>query len=306
LTAELFLSPIPDLVPPLEPNKRRGGYTAFNKFFVKSCFSEHVETTTRSPEGYLSERPADPSRRRRANGIQRGEYTVWLGFVPHLLLLICVGSTFSKVARCGLPGRWGVLLAHDPVHNRFIPTRPVYRGFWLYWPCAAFGPSWDFRPELLLPGLGRIVAKFAIHILLDANLLAFGGPRNLQFVWHRTAAPEMHSAAPGVIEAIRTARRIYIPYTHWKALCWNFMRFSPAARYSTGVDLRLPSPGTMVLLSIAPEGGVDLVPAKLPPGSTAGLTYLGNADSQPIFAQGGGARNLGKKEPSVYPASRTD
>ena len=33
-TAELFLSPIPDLVPPIDQEQRRSSYMAFNRFFM--------------------------------------------------------------------------------------------------------------------------------------------------------------------------------------------------------------------------------------------------------------------------------
>jgi len=107
----------------------------------------------------------------------------------------------------------------------------------------------------------------------------------------------MHSSAPSVVEAIRAARRIYIPYTHWEVLYWNFMRFNPAATYSTGVDLRMPDRATMLLLSVAREGGIDFFPARLPAGATTGLLYIGDADSQPIYAQGGGVETSHPSKP---------
>jgi hypothetical protein len=288
-TAELFVSPIPDLPPPVNPYDRKNTYAAFNKFFMKCCFSDLVETTKRSPEGYLFEGPADP------DGAWPTEYTVWLGFMPHLLLLVCIAGVLTRkvpataIAIAGAFFIWHVTYA---VENRFIPSASVYYSFPAVLAFAALGPAWDFaRSSRRFIGralLAGFFAVFATHMLLGANLLAFGGLRNLQFVWRKTAAPEMHPADPAVADAIRAARRVYIPYTHWEVLYWNFMRFNPAARYSTGVDLRVPSPDTMMLLSVAREGGSDLVPAKLPAGGATGLTYLGNADGQPIFAQGGG------------------
>ncbi len=287
-TANLFVSPIPDLVPPVHPGQRKNAYTAFNQFFMKCCFSDLVETTKRSPEGYLFEGPADPE------GAAPTEYTVWLGFMPHLLLLVCVAGIFTRklplaaVAIAGAFFCWHVTYA---VENRFVPTASVYYSFPAVLAFAALGPAWDFaRGSRRWTGrllLAVFLGVFATHILLSANLLAFGGLRNLQFAWRNTPAPEMHPAAPGVIQAIRAAPRIYIPYTHWEVLYWNFMRFNPAAKYSTGVDLHSPSPGALMLLSVAREGATDLVPAKLPAGAAIGLTYLGDADSQPIFSQGG-------------------
>src|SRR5256885_12844380 len=65
--------------------------------------------------------------------------------------------------------------------NRFIPTASVYYSFPAVLAFAALGPAWDFARasrrwigRLLLAGF---LAVFATHILLGANLLAFGGDR---------------------------------------------------------------------------------------------------------------------------------
>ncbi|MEO8593448.1 MAG: hypothetical protein ABI759_09000 [Candidatus Solibacter sp.] len=303
--ANLFVSPLPDLLTPVNHYERRKTYTAFNGFFMRCCFSDLVETTKRSPEGNLFEGPADPE------GAWPHEYTVWLGFMPHLMLLVCLAGAFSR----GLPrGAIAVAAAFFcwcvtcSVSSRFIPTASVYYSFPAVLGIAALGPAWDFArgtrrwSRVLAGGFAAVIAT---HMLLGANLLAFGGMRNLQFAWHGKPAPDAHPVAPSVAEAIGAARRIYIPYSHWEVLYWNFMRFNFAAKYSTGVDLRTPSPDTMMLLTLAREGDSDFFPARLPAGTAAGLVYLGDADGQPILAQGGGAENLrsGRARYLVLPLS---
>lgn len=53
-TAEMLLSPIPDLVPPIDREQRQAAYLAFNRFFMRCCFSDLVETVKPPyPGGYF-------------------------------------------------------------------------------------------------------------------------------------------------------------------------------------------------------------------------------------------------------------
>ncbi len=292
-TAELLFSPIPDLTPPLDRNRRSEAYRNFNRFFMQGWLSDLVEVTKRSPEGYIFEGPANP------DGVSPTEYTVWLGFFPHLLLLICCVALLTRRlpwAAVAVAASFFVWHATYATQNRYIPTASVYYSFPAVLAFAGIGPVWDWaRASRRWPQYGMVAAFLAVigtNLLLGANLLAFGGLRNLQFIWKNAAPPEMHAVDAGVAGAIRQAERIYIPYTHWEVLYWNFMRFHPGAAYSTGTEFRPPSRDIMMLLSVAREGGSDLIPAKLP-ADVEGLTYLGVADSEPIFAQGGGVGKRG-------------
>ncbi|MEO8368649.1 MAG: hypothetical protein ABI806_05590 [Candidatus Solibacter sp.] len=297
-TANIFLSPLPDLPTPVDREESKKIYTAFNQFFMRCCFSDLKETTQRSPEGYLFEGPADPE----GAPPSPNEYTVWLGFMPHLLLLAAIPLAIvrNKAALAAVAAFFVWFVTYS-ISSRYIPTASVYYSFPAVLAFAALGPAWDFtrasrRPVAKLV-LGAFLAVFATHILLGVNLLGFGALRNLKFVWSRTPAPEMHPAAPSVAKTIRAARRIYIPYSHWELLYWNFMRFNPAAKYSTGVELRMPSPDTMLLLSVAREGGSDLFPARLPTAAATGVLYIGDAAGEPIYAQGGGVEASHPNQP---------
>jgi hypothetical protein len=290
-TANILLSPIPDLLPPVNRDERKKTYSDFNQFFMRCCLSDLRETTQRSPEGYRFEGPADPE------GAGPNEYSVWLGFMPHLVLLAALPLAIMRNrAALAAVAAFFVWFVSYSIGSRYIPTASVYYSFPGVLAFCALGPAWDFARASYRPAAGLLLAAFlgvfATHIVLSANLLAFGGMRNLGSVWRKTSAPEMHSVAPAVSAAIRAARRIYIPYTHWEVLYWNFMRFNHAARYSTGVDLHSSDDATMMLLSVAREGNTDLFPARLPTGSDTGVLYIGDADGQPIYARGGGVEAL--------------
>jgi hypothetical protein len=300
-TAEMLLGPIPDLVPPVDKPKRERAYAAFNEFFMKCCFSDLVETTKRSPEGYKFQGPAD------ANGYQPAEITIWLGFLPHFLILIAVAQVFvRKLPLACIALIAGFFFWHFTytAETRYIFWVCTYYSFPAVLAIAAVGPAWDFaRQHRSLAArllLGAFVALFITHTILDANFLVFGYLRNIGFLWHKGPDPfAYHTVEPRVVDAIQSSQRIYIAQTHWEVLYWNFMRFHPGAKYTSGTDLHLPSPDTMMLLTVVPRIASGLAPARLPAGAVAGLVYLGEADGEHIFAQGSGIDER-VKDPGRY------
>ena len=110
-TAELFLSPIPDLVPPVDREQRRAAYIAFNRFFMDCCFSDLVETVELShPGGYVFQGPANP------DGYLFYEYT-WLGFCRTCCCssarpMLCSGS--SRLPAWCAPSRFFVGMPPPP------------------------------------------------------------------------------------------------------------------------------------------------------------------------------------------------
>ncbi len=285
-TAELFISPLPDLIPPLNREQRRAAYVAFNKFFMQCCFSDLKETTvTPYPGGYSFQGPANP------DGYLFYEYT-WLGFLPHLLLLVCIlGIASNKIAPACV-----VLAASFFIWHATMAAQTRYQAGYIYYSypailaTAALGPAWDIaRNSRSL--LGRVLllgfsVVFATHMVLASNLLAFGGLRNLQFLARRQPPPEAHPVGSRVVQAVQAARNIYLPFTHWEILYWNIMRHNPAAWYTTGLELRTPSHSTLMLLHVLTPTREGWLAARLPHTIGPGLTYLGIASSDHIFAQG--------------------
>jgi hypothetical protein len=297
-TGEMLLSPIPDLLPPSNSAERQATYSDFNKFFMKCCFTSLVETTKRSPEGYKFLGPADQL------AFQPAETTVWLGFLPHFLILVGLVQVFTR----RLPFACITLMLAFwfwhftyTMQTRYIWWACTYYAFPAVVSTAALGLVWDFARSSRGAASRLLVAGFAVvigtHMLLAGNLLVFGGLRNLQFVWGpAVAAP--HPVDKPVATALESARKVYIPGSHWEILYWNFMRFNPGARYTTGPAFRAPSADTLMLLPISPVSSIatgpretltsGTFPARLPGGSAPALTYVGQADSDNIFAQGDG------------------
>jgi hypothetical protein len=287
-SSELLLSPIPDLVPPIHPETRQPVYAAFNASFMR-LFSPFLPLTTKvSPEGYVFRGPSD------ALAYMPAENTVWLGFLPHFLILVGIVQVLTR----RLPFGCVVLVVAFFCWILTFTTEVKYS----FWSCtyssfaavlvaAAVGPVWDFARSYRAPAgrvlLAGFLALFGTHALLSANLLTFGRLRNISFLLQKgPTPPEVHAVDAPVADAIRSARRVYLPYTHWEVLYWNFMRFNPAAKYTTGMELRLPSAGTLMLLSIQGDLAAGTLAVRLPSDAPPALTYIGEADYEHVFAQG--------------------
>lgn len=286
-SAEMFLSPIPDLVPPIHPEARKLAYAAFNRSFMKLFSRFLVLTTKLSPEGYEFRGPTD------SLAYLPAETTVWLGFLPHLLILICVVQAFTRklpfacIAFVVAFFLWNITFATSIKYTFWCCT---YTSFAAVLVAAAVGPAWDFARgcsaaagRILLAGF---LLLFGTHALLSANLLTFGYLRNIRFLWSDGAPTDIHAVDASVADAVRSARQVYIPDTHWEVLYWNFMRFNPAAKYTTGTEYRLPSSGVLMLLSIQGDLAGDMLPARLPSDAPPALTYVGEGDHEHVFAQG--------------------
>ena len=139
-TAELFLSPIPDLVPPINREQRQAAYLAFNRFFMSCCFSDLVETVKRRyPGGYVFQGPANPE------GFLFYEYT-WLGFLPHLLLLVGVTYFLARgfpVASMALAASFFCWHFTSAMQTRYQAGQ-IYYSFPAVLAAAALGAAWDF------------------------------------------------------------------------------------------------------------------------------------------------------------------
>ena len=201
-TGEMLLSPIPDFVPPLDRPRRQSAYAAFNQFLMKCCFSNLVETTQRSVEGYQFIGPSDQY------AYLPSEITVWLGLLPHFMILVCLMLVFTR--KLPIESLWFIAAfwlwdLTYAMETRYIYWACTYYCFPAIISAAAIGLVWDFARSSS-SGVSRFLSAsflvlFAAQFLLSANLLVFGGLRNIQFVFNRNPQKEMHPVDDSVVAA---------------------------------------------------------------------------------------------------------
>ncbi len=290
VSAQLFLSPIPDLAIHFNADARRRTYEDFDRWTNQRWFRNVNNDPAFGAYSYRFRGIADPE------GYWYFEQTLWLGFLPLLSVLLLVAGLIPGVLPAGASL---FFLAFTGFHlsftglSRYMETICAYYSYPAVLTCAGFGLAWDalqrkktlLRTSLLF-GLGF---AFVTHLVIDFNLLSFNVQRNLPTALKRnfdgeTSVTRIQEPA---IHAIQAANRINIPYLHWEVLYWDIMRHNLGAVYTTGSEAIAPDPGTLNILSIANDQQFLI---GCSPGSAGGLTYLGTSSSGYLFGKGANVR----------------
>jgi hypothetical protein len=289
LSSQLLLSPIPDVPIHLDPDARRRAYDEFDAWTNQHWFQNVNQGEAFRAYTYKFRGIADPT------GYWYFEQTLWLGFLPPLMLLLLAGaggipSLSTKVSVFFLAfAVWHLSFA---AMSKYMETVCAYYSYPAVMTCAGFGLAWDAlqrRPQIVRKLLiGAIGAVVLAHLAIDFNLLAFNVQRNVPAALHRVFDGEtaVTRVAEPAVRAIRSANFIHIPYLHWELLYWNYMRHNPGAIYTTGSDLRSADSRALDLLSVANDG--PFLIGRSPDSGSARMTYLGVSANDYLFGRGAG------------------
>jgi len=237
LTAQLFISPLPDHARIFGQTKGAEAYKATNELTNKTIFKN------------VKQGPPYTSAYYKFRGISSplAEYyfeeTLWMGMVPWALLAAILWMIAKRreqslpiwVLLLSLPA-WHVTLCAIHIYVEAIGTYYAYAapvglaGLGLIW--ERMGKSGGF--------IGRYGSRFLVLVLvsntlLSATLLFSGSKRDVTQAFRVTdAETPVSQTSASVRNAMSKAKQVYITYTHWELLYWNLMRLNPAARYFSG------------------------------------------------------------------------
>ena len=295
-SAQLLFSAIPDVQIHRDPAVRRRVYEEFDRWTNRCWFRNVNQGPAFMFASYRFQGIADP------NGYWYFEQTLWLGFLP--LLMVCLFGT--SVALRSLPGRMSAFfLAFAAWHlsyavqSKYIESSCAYYSYPAILTCAGFGLAWDalrnrklIIHSLLIFGIGAVIVT---HLLIDFNLLAFNVQRNVTTALQADFDGEsgVTKIAEPAVHAIRNAQRIQIPYLHWETLYFNFIHRNPAAIYTTGSDAAI-DPRTLNLFSMFSDGQFFI--GRSPASEPMALTYLGGAWYGYLFGRGANVERENPKE----------
>ena len=291
VSAQLFFSPIPDLAVHFNGDARRRTYVDFDRWTNQRWFRNVNNDSSFGAYSYHFQGIADPM------GYWYFEQTLWLGFLPLLLVLLLAAGAIPGVLPAGASlfflafAGWHLSFAGL---SKYMETICAYYSYPAVLTCAGFGLAWDalsrrkgFLRTSFLFGLGVV---FAIHLVIDFNLLSFNVQRNLPTALKRNfdgETPVTRIQEPAV-RAIQSANRINIPYLHWEVLYWDIMRHNSGAVYTTGSEVIAPDPRTLNILSISNDPQFLI---GCSPDAGGGLTYLGTSSSGYLFGKGANVRD---------------
>jgi hypothetical protein len=285
-SAQLLLSSIPDVQIHLDPAVRRRTYDEFDRWTNQHWFRSVNQGPAFMFSSYRFQGIADPI------GYWYFEQTLWLGFVPLLMVFLLIAAAVLRSLPTGMSALFLAFAAWHlsyATQSKYFETVGAYYSYPAILTAAGFGLAWDALQSrkhivhsLLICGIG---VAMAAQLLIDCNLLTFNVQRNIPNALQTSFDGEssVTKLAEPALRAIRSAQQIHIPYLHWEVLYWNFIRRNPGAIYTTGSDVAV-DPRTLNLFSVFNDGPylIGRSPDPAPPA----LTYLGSAWNGYVFGKG--------------------
>jgi hypothetical protein len=237
LTAQLFLSPIPDHARILGMAKSEEAYKATNELANKTLFKQVKQGPPYTSPYYKFRGISSP------NAGYFYEETLWIGMVPWAILVALIWMIANWKGHeltvwmllLSLP-LWHIALC---IIHLYVECIGTYYAYSAPVGVAALGLIWE-RMSKSGGALGKYGSQFLGLVLVSNSLLAgtlliSGGKRDISQAFRVTnGETPVTQTTPGIRNAITKAKGVYIAYTHWELLYWNLMRLNPSARYFTG------------------------------------------------------------------------
>ncbi|MBM3757080.1 MAG: hypothetical protein FJW38_24235 [Acidobacteria bacterium] len=233
-TAQLFIAPLPDHALLFGRASAISAIKKTNDAFNNTVFKNVKQGPPYSSAFYRFRGVASPY----AEAYY--EETVWLGLAPWGIL---VGLFWMVLNRSGQgTAMWLLVLSLPAWHlalcafHVYVECIGTYYGYAAPLGIAAIGLLWE-RMALSGSRFGKIGSSILTGILVSNTLLAgvlfFGSQKRDITHAFRTADGEVgpSETSAGVRNAVAKAKQVYIPYTHWELLFWNFMRLNPSAKF---------------------------------------------------------------------------
>lgn len=236
-TAQLLLSPLPDHALAFGVPDAVKAYHSLNEFGNKTITSGVTQGPPYTSAAYKFRGLASPYAE------AYFEETIWLGLVPWAILVALIWMAVRrKEQNLGL---WLLMLSLPLWHialsalHLYVECVGTYYAYSAPVGVAALGLIWE-RMSKSGGAFGRFGGLF-IAVVLASNTLLAGvlffrsQKRDVTQAFHATdGETPVSQTSQGLRDVMAKAKQVYITYTHWELLYWNFMRLNPNARYFTG------------------------------------------------------------------------
>jgi hypothetical protein len=282
-SAQLFLSPIPDLYFSPSQLDRRHVYDTFNRFL-----NDHVFYWVK-PDLNYSNSPYYFFRGVTAPDAHLGDQSAWLGFVPWLLVLtIVVGIRIG--GRRGKFAAW-LACAFFLWHLarcfllKYVETAGIYYAYPIAMTAPALALLWDGASKFGKLGnwLLRVacVGVLIANLISAANTFSFNNQRNIPALIASGFHPSHYSDSQKFASYLKASNRTFITYSRWELPYLQFMGEQRKARYFTGLTLPAsPSPDYDLSIVTAREiADYGELPIKIENDDRRRLTELGGFET---------------------------
>lgn len=253
-SAQLFLSPIPDLIMSNDDAQRQTR-AKYNDFLNHTLFFWIKPEDNFDSIYYEYQGVADPYG-------TFSEYDVWLGFSPIIILSGILALFASRKYTFSFPA-W-LLLSFFIWHFTYTIIQKFGYNISTYYTfpftiCAAgMAVVWDAQSDLKKQTAGLIKFSFVVVAITNAifmiNILRFNAMRNLPDLFNSGFSPEIPFVSKGVKEALKGSNDINIVRTHWATMYFDMMSQNTAANYSTFSMIPKDEKGLLNILTYQTAG----------------------------------------------------
>jgi hypothetical protein len=325
-SAQLFLSPVPELVFSPDTGFKNRVFQEYNSFLNKNLFHWVDKNDHYSSEPYYYfQGVADPI------GWWAFEQTEWLGFAPFLVLLSIILLWRYRRKENVVPSLW-LLSAFFVWHfyksasTKYIEAAATYYSYPFTICAAGLAIVWDRRKDMMnftaTAVTYLVIFVMFTHTLFDLNLFVCNVRRNLASLVLSQCSRENIAKLPlpavvvnslllagnvrldtpmslSVVQALQGAQKIHLFYSRWEFPLFSFMSKNPGARYTSSGEMS-PEDDVLNVFLYSARSEFAHIPIQTGQEKKKRLTALGNMTTEfgteYVFGKGNNVH-------AAYPAS---
>ena len=293
-SASMFLGPIPDLYLARSQEARKSLGDTFNTWANDRFFSWVTPDLHYSYEPYFYFDGVVSN----AAHLGVNEVSVWLGFIPWLLVLVIILSIRQRPDHFRNVALW-LALAFFTWHLtrclqlKYVRGEGIYYAFAMALAAPALAWLWEYGAKkgnlagTLMRGICVVV--LLANLVSAANYFAFNYQRRLPNLLASHFQPNRNLLSPQFSNYLKESRRTLIIYSQWELPYFQFMTEQPSARYATATDLHATQDERYDLAFVLGRDGTD-IPVVFANDDRTRLSLLGTAvtldGKQRVFGAG--------------------
>ncbi|MFA6198750.1 MAG: hypothetical protein WC734_06415 [Patescibacteria group bacterium] len=307
-TASMFFGPIPDLYLGHTQDARKAFGDAYNVWINNLFFSWVTPSLHYSHEPYFYFDGVVSN----AAHFGVNEVSVWLGFVPWLLVLVIILALRQKPSYFRSVALW-LALAFFAWHFtrcfqlKYVRGEGIYYAFSMALAAPALAWLWEYGAhKRKLAGalvISACIGVLAANLVSAANYFAFNYQRNIPSLRASHFQPNQQVFSPQLSDTLKASQRTLIAYSQWELPYFLFMTEHPSARYATSTELHATPNADYDLALVLARGGTE-IPLVFDHDDRTRLSLIGTAltlyGTQRVFGTGKAVASQTSNEASIF------
>lgn len=236
-TASMLFGPIPDLNLAQSQAARQAFGSDFNNWI-----NDHLLSWLITDQNYVADGFIFAGIGSNIANLGVGEVTVWLGFVPWLLVLVFLLLLKKHSGQLQRVAFWLVLIFFGwhlarAFMLKWVPGEGIYYAFSMALVAPAIAYLWEYKSyesgikEVIIKG--ACIAVIATNLISATNYFLFNYQRSLPHLFATNYKPNQNLISPRLSQVLRASNRTLIVHNQWGLPYMQFINANPSAHYAT-------------------------------------------------------------------------